>query len=156
MNINLTIIGQAIAFAIFVMFCMKYVWPPITAAMAERKKKIAEGLDAADRAERDLKLAQERVADDLRESKIQAAAIIEQANKRANLIIEEAKEQARVEAERVKAAAQAEIEQDINRAKEALRAQVAVLAFAGAEKILEASVDQKAHVKLVEKLAAEL
>ncbi|KDE41469.1 ATP synthase F0 sector subunit b [Nitrincola lacisaponensis] len=156
MNINLTIIGQAIAFAIFVMFCMKYVWPPITAAMAERKKKIAEGLDAADRAERDLRLAQERAADDLRESKVQAAAIIEQANKRANLIIEEAKEQAREEANRVKAAAQAELNQEINQAREALRAQVVVLAVAGAEKILEASVDQKAHAKLVEKLAAEL
>ncbi|MFN3881751.1 MAG: F0F1 ATP synthase subunit B [Nitrincola lacisaponensis] len=156
MNINLTIIGQAIAFAIFVMFCMKYVWPPITAAMAERKKKIAEGLDAAERAERDLRLAQERAADDLRESKVQAAAIIEQANKRANLIIEEAKEQAREEANRVKAAAQAELNQEINQAREALRAQVVVLAVAGAEKILEASVDQKAHAKLVEKLAAEL
>ncbi|MCD8512795.1 MAG: F0F1 ATP synthase subunit B [Nitrincola sp.] len=156
MNINLTIIGQAIAFAIFVMFCMKYVWPPITAAMAERKKKIAEGLDAADRAERDLKLAQEKAADGLRESKEQAAAIIEQANKRANLIIEEAKEQAREEANRVKANAQAELNQEINQAREALRSQVVVLAVAGAEKILGASVDQKAHAKLVEKLAAEL
>lgn len=156
MNINLTIIGQAIAFAIFVMFCMKYVWPPITVAMAERKKKIAEGLDAADRAERDLRLAQERAADDLREGKKQAAAIIEQANKRAILMIEEAKEQAREEANRVKTAAQAELEQDVNRAREVLRAQVSVLAIAGAEKILEASVDQKAHAKLVEKLAAEL
>ena len=140
MNINLTIIGQAIAFAIFVMFCMKYVWPPITVAMADRKKKIAEGLDAADRAERDLRLAQERAADDLREGKQQAAAIIEQANKCAILMIEEAKE----------------LEQDVNRAREVLRAQVSVLAIAGAEKILEASVDQKAHAKLVEKLAAEL
>ncbi|KGK42599.1 ATP F0F1 synthase subunit B [Nitrincola sp. A-D6] len=156
MNINLTIIGQAIAFAIFVMFCMKYVWPPITVAMADRKKKIAEGLDAADRAERDLRLAQERAADDLREGKEQAAAIIEQANKRANLMIEEAKEQAREEANRVKTAAQAELEQEVNRAREVLRAQVSVLAIAGAEKILEASVDQKAHAKLVEKLAAEL
>lgn len=156
MNINLTIIGQAIAFAIFVMFCMKYVWPPITVAMADRKKKIAEGLDAADRAERDLRLAQERAADDLREGKEQAAAIIEQANKRAILMIEEAKEQAREEANRVKTAAQAELEQDVNRAREVLRAQVSVLAIAGAEKILEASVDKKAHAKLVEKLAAEL
>ncbi|QEW08307.1 F0F1 ATP synthase subunit B [Nitrincola iocasae] len=156
MNINLTIIGQAIAFFIFVVFCMNYVWPPITAALAERKKKIAEGLDAADRAERDLRLAQERAADDLREGKEKAAAIIEQANKRATLMIEEAKEQAREEANRVKAAAQAELEQEVNRAREVLRAQVSVLAIAGAEKILEASVDQKAHAKLVEKLAAEL
>lgn len=156
MNINLTIIGQAIAFAIFVVFCMKYVWPPITAALAERKSKIAEGLDAADRAERDLQLAKEKAAADMRQSKEEAAAIIEQANKRANQIIDEAKGQARDEAERVKAAAQAEIEQEANRAKEALRAQVAVLAVAGAEKILEASIDEQAHAKLVEKLAAEL
>ena len=156
MNINLTIIGQAIAFFIFVVFCMKYVWPPLTSALAERKKKIADGLDAAERAERDLKLAQEKATDNLRESKEQAAAIIEQANKRANQIVDEAKEQAREEANRVKAAAEAEIEQEINQAKEALRAQVAALALAGAEKILEASVDEKAHAQSVEKLAAEL
>lgn len=156
MNLNLTIIGQAIAFFIFVVFCMKYVWPPITGALAERKKKIAEGLDAADRAKRDLQLAQEKAADGMRASKEEAAAIIEQANKRANQIIEEAKQQARVEADRVKASAQAEIEQDVNNAREVLRAQVATLAIAGAEKILEAAVDEKAHAKLVEKLAAEL
>lgn len=156
MNINLTIIGQAIAFAIFVMFCMKYVWPPITGALAERKKKIAEGLDAAERAERDLQLAQEKAIANMRESKEQAAAIIEQANKRANQLVDEAKEQARVEADRIKTAAQAEIEQDVNRAKEVLRGQVAALAVAGAEKILESSVDQAAHAKLVDKLAAEL
>lgn len=156
MNINLTIIGQAIAFAIFVVFCMKYVWPPITAALAERKKKIAEGLDAAERAERDLELAKKKAAADMRDSKEQAAAIIEQANKRANQIVDEAKEQAVEEANRVKAAAQAEIEQEANRAKEALRAQVAALAVAGAEKILEASIDEQAHAQLVDKLAAEL
>jgi F-type H+-transporting ATPase subunit b len=155
-NINLTIIGPAIAFAIFVAFCMKYVWPPITAALAERKKKIAEGLDAAERAARDLELAKEKAASNMRESKEQAAAIIEQANKRANQIVDEAKEQATEEANRVKTAAQAEIEQEANRAKEVLRAQVAALAVAGAEKILEASIDEKAHAQLVDKLAAEL
>lgn len=156
MNINLTIIGQAIAFAIFVIFCMKYVWPPITAALAERKSKIAEGLDAADRAERDLQLAKEKAAADMRQSKDEAAAIIEQANKRANQIVDEAKEQATEEANRVKTAAQAEIEQEANRAKEVLRSQVAALAVAGAEKILEAAIDEKAHAQLVDKLAAEL
>lgn len=156
MNINLTIIGQAIAFAIFVMFCMKYVWPPITGALAERKKKIAEGLDAAERAQRDLILAQEKAVENMRESKEQAAAIIEQANKRASQLVDEAKEQARVEADRIKTAAQAEIEQDVNRAKETLRKQVAALVVAGAEKILEKSVDQAAHAQLVDKLAAEL
>jgi F-type H+-transporting ATPase subunit b len=155
-NINLTIIGQAIAFAIFVIFCMKYVWPPITAALAERKKKIAEGLDAADRAERDLQLAQEKATENMRKGKEEAAAIIEQANKRANQIIEEAKDKAVEEAGRVKAAATAELEQEVNQARETLRGQVATLALAGAEKILEASIDEKAHAKLVEKLAAEL
>jgi len=155
-NINLTIIGQIISFAIFVYLCMKHVWPPITAALAERKAKIAEGLDAADRAERDLALAKEEAAADLRKGKEEAAAIIEQANKRANQIVDEAKEAARTEAERIKAAAEAEIEQEANRAKEALRAQVAALAVAGAEKVLEASIDEKAHAQILEKLAAEL
>ena len=156
MNINLTIIGQAIAFFFFVVFCMKYVWPPITGALAERKKKIAEGLDAADRATRDLHLAQEKATANLRESKLEAAAIIEQANKRASQIVDEAKEQARAEADRVKVAAQAEIEQDVNRAKEALRSQVAALVVAGAERILETSIDEKAHAQLLDKLATEL
>lgn len=156
MNINLTIIGQIIAFFFFVVFCMKYVWPPITAALEERKKKIAEGLDAADRAERDLRAAQEKAEADMQESKEQSAAIIEQANKRASQIVDEAKEAAVAEADRIKNAATAEIEQEVNRAKESLRAQVAVLAVAGAEKILEASVDEAAHATLVDKLAAEL
>jgi len=155
-NINLTIIGQIIAFFFFVVFCMKYVWPPITAALEERKTKIAEGLDAADRAERDLRAAKEQAEADMQDSKEQSAAIIEQANKRASQIIDEAKEAATAEAFRIKLAAEAEIEQDVNRAKEDLRAQVAVLAVAGAEKILEATVDQAAHAKLVDKLAAEL
>ena len=88
MNINLTLFGQTLAFAIFVWFCMKLVWPPITAAMAARQKKIAEGLDAAGRAQQDLKLAQDKVSHTLRETKEQAAQIIEQANKHANAIIE--------------------------------------------------------------------
>lgn len=156
MNINLTIIGQAISFAIFVMICMKYVWPPITGALAERKKKIADGLDAADRAQRDLELAQEKAIADMRKGKEEAAAVIEQANKRANQIVDEAKEKAREEANRLLTAAKAEIDQEANRARETLRADVAALVVAGAEKILEASVDANAHAQLVEKLAAEL
>ena len=94
MNINATILGQMIAFAFFVWFCMKYVWPPLTAALAERAKKIADGLEAAERAGKDLELAQERAAEQLREAKTEASGIIEQANKRASQIIDEAKEQA--------------------------------------------------------------
>lgn len=156
MNLNLTLVGQAISFAFFVWFCMKFVWPPVIAALEERSKKIADGLDAANRASRDLELAQEKATQTLRESKEQAAEIIEQANKRANQIIDEAKEQALADGQRLRDAANSEIEQDVVRAKEALRAQVSQLALIGAEKILGASVDEKAHSELVAKLAQEL
>jgi F-type H+-transporting ATPase subunit b len=155
-NINLTLIGQIIAFAVFVAFCMKFVWPPLINAMQERAKKIADGLDAANRAERDLKLAQEKAGSQLREAKEQAAQIIEQANKRAGQIIEEAKESASQEGDRLKAAAQAEIDQEVNRAKETLRNQVSALAVAGASKILETSIDVEKHNELLNKLAEEL
>ena len=156
MNINLTLIGQMIAFVCFVMFCMKYVWPPILAAMAEREKKIADGLAAADRANHDLELAKEKALERLKEAKHEAAGIIDAANKRGIQLVEEAKASAVVEADRVKTAAKAEIEQETNRAREHLRGQVAALALAGAEKVLGASIDQKAHAELVDKLAAEL
>ena len=156
MNINMTIFGPLISFIIFVYLCMKYVWPPLTAALAERQKKIAEGLDAADKAARDLEAAQQSVEAELQKSKAQAAELIEQANKRANQIVDEAKTAAQTEGDRIKAAAAAEVEQEVNRAKEALRAQVAALAVAGAEKILGASVDVNNHQELVDKLAAEL
>lgn len=156
MILNATIIGQSIAFAFFVWFCMKFVWPPIVAILEERTQKIADGLQAAERAEKDLALAQEKSTDQMREAKQQAAAILEQANKRAAQIVDEAKEQAREEGQRIIAGANAEIEQEINRAKEALRGQVAALAIAGAEKILEKSVDQAANEEMLAKLANEL
>jgi len=155
-NINLTLIGQMIAFVCFVMFCMKYVWPPILAAMAEREKKIADGLAAADRASHDLERAKEKAVERLKEAKHETAGIIDAANKRGIQLVEEAKASAVVEADRVKTAAKAEIEQETNRAREQLRGQVAALALAGAEKVLGASIDQKAHAELVDKLAAEL
>jgi F-type H+-transporting ATPase subunit b len=155
-NINLTLIGQMVAFVCFVLFCMKYVWPPIVGAMAEREKKIADGLAAADRANHDLELAKEQAVERLKEAKHEAAGIVESANRRASQIVEEAKQAAVVEADRVKAAAQAEIQQEANRAREQLRGQVAALSLAGAEKVLGAAIDQKAHSELVEKLAAEL
>ncbi|MDH4571383.1 MULTISPECIES: F0F1 ATP synthase subunit B [Salinicola] len=156
MNLNLTLIGQAIAFAVFVWFCMKYVWPPVMQALQERQKKIADGLDAASRATRDLELAQEKAEETLRESKEQAQQILEQANKRANQIVEEARDNARAEGERIIESARSEIDQEINRAKEELRAQVSLLAVAGAERILESSIDEAKHRELVDKLAAEL
>ena len=113
MNINLTLFGQMIAFVCFVVFCMKYVWPPIIAAMQERAEKIADGLAAADRASHDLELAQEKAVERLKEAKVEASGIIDAANKRASQIVEEAKDIAVVESDRVKVSAQAEIEQEI-------------------------------------------
>ena len=156
MNLNLTLIGQAISFAIFVWFCMKYVWPPIVAAMSEREQKIADGLSAADRAANDLKLAQKEATSKLHEAKEQAATIIDQANKRAAQIVDEAKTAAQDEGQRIKAAAEADIEQQVNRAKEQLRAQVAGLVMAGASQVVESSVDESAHQAIVDKLAASL
>lgn len=156
MNINLTLIGQAIAFFIFVVFCMKYVWPPIMTALQERQKKIADGLAASDRAARDLELAQEKAAQELREAKQEAAALIEQANKRANQIVEASKDDARKEGQKLIEQAKAEIEQERNQAREALRAEIAAIAIAGAEKILETSVDADKHSEMLNKLAAEL
>ena len=156
MNLNATFIGQIIAFVIFIYLTQRFVWPPIIAAMAERSQRIADGLQAADKAEKDLELARHKVAEQLSSAKKEAAAIIDSANKRAIEIVEEAKDKARVEGDRLKVAAQAEIEQATSRAKEELRSKVVVLALAGAEKILESSIDQNAHNELVNKLAAEL
>lgn len=156
MNINYTLIGQTIFFAIFVLFCMKYVWPPLVNALAEREKKISDGLAAADRASKDLELAQKKAGEELREAKAQAAELIDQANKRSNQIVDEAKETARQEGERLIAAAHAEIEQEKNRVKEELRAEVAAVAIAGAEKILGSSIDASAHSEMLDKLAAEI
>ncbi len=156
MNINATIIGQSIAFAIFVWFCIKYVWPPIMQALNERKKQIADGLDAAARGQKELELAQSKVGENLRDSRKQAQEIIELANKRASQIVDEAKEQAHQEAERIKVAAQAEIEQEANRVREVLRSQVATLAIAGAERILGQNLDESANSRLVDDLVAAL
>ena len=156
MNINLTLIGQLISFLFFIWFCKKFVWTALIGAMEERQSKIADGLDAADRASRDLELAQEKALDRLKEAKQEAAAVIEQANKRANQIVDEAKDLARAEGDRLKVAAEAEIEQEINRAKEELRGKVAALALAGAEKILQANIDESVNRKLVDNLAAQL
>ncbi|MBL4608067.1 MAG: F0F1 ATP synthase subunit B [Pseudomonadales bacterium] len=156
MNINATLLGQAISFAIFVWFCMKYVWPPLTAAMEERQKQMSDGLENAEKAQAELDLAKAEVEKQLKEAKQQSAVLIDQANKRANQIVDEAKVIAVKEGDRLKQAAQADIEQEVNSAKEVLRKQVSVLAVAGAEKILESSVDQNAHSEMLNNLAAEL
>ncbi len=156
MNINMTLFGQLVTFVLFVMFCMKYVWPHITAAMEERAEKIADGLAAADRANHDLELAQHKAVERLKDAKDEAAGIVDAAHKRANQIVEESKDQARIEGERIKEAAHAEIDQEVNRAREHLRGQVASLAIAGAEKVLAVEIDVQRHSELVDKLAAEL
>ncbi len=156
MNLNLTIIGQSITFFVFVWFCWKYIWPPMVNAMQERQKAIGEGLAAAERAEKDLELAQERATDQLREAKEEAQRILEQARHQAVQMIENAKGEARAEGERLKEAQRAEMEQEVNRAKEHLRAQVATLALSGAEKVLGASIDANKHSELLDALAAEL
>lgn len=156
MNINLTLFGQMLAFFFFVWFCMRMVWPPIVAAMAARQEQIAEGLETAQRAKKDLDLAQKRATDELKKARAEAAEIIEQARKRSAQMIEEAKRDAREEGERLKAAASTDVQQELQRAREALRKEVAALAVIGAERILERSVDASAHAEMLERLAADL
>lgn len=156
MNFNATFIGQIVVFAIFVILCAKFVWPPIMAAMQERQKKIAEGLDAASKADKALELAQNDAAAKIREAKEQVAEMLDQANRRAAAIVDEAKAEAEAEAKRIVAAAQSDVDKERNLAREELRAKVAELTLAGAEKILQSEVDQKKHSELLDKLAAEL
>lgn len=156
MNFNATLIGQMIAFVVFVWFCMKYVWPPMMKALDERKKTIADGLAAAERGQHEQELAQERAREQLHEAKQQAQEIISRAEKRASEIVEEAKGDARTEGERIIAAARNELDQELNRVREQLRGQVASIAIAGAEKVLEREVDEKTHDELLTKLAAQI
>ncbi|OOG27874.1 F0F1 ATP synthase subunit B [Thioalkalivibrio denitrificans] len=156
MNINLTLLGQMITFALLVWVTMKYVWPPIIKAMQERQQKIADGLAAAERGKHEQELAEERAKKVLQEAKQQANEIISQAQKRANEVVEASKDTARQEAERIKASAEKEIEQELNRAREELRRQVGVIAVAGAERILKKEVDAKAHDDAIRDLAAQL
>ena len=156
MNINLTLIGQSITFIVFVWFCMKFVWPPVMAALNERKQKIADGLAAAEKGKHDEELAKERAAEVLKEAKAQAQEIISGAEKRASEIVEEAKDTARTEGERLLTAANAEIEQEANRAREQLRGEVVSLAVAGAGKVLKREIDEKANEDLLKDLVAQL
>lgn len=156
MNINLTLIGQLLTFVVFVWFTMKYVWTPIMGALEKRRKEIADGLAAGERGQHEQVLAQERAKEVLRDAKGQASDIVMQAQKRAAEIIDEAKVSARTEGERILTAAKAEIEQEVNRAREHLRERVAVLAIAGAEKILRKEISATAHQDIVDSLAKEI
>lgn len=156
MNINATLLGQAITFAILIWFTMKFVWPPLMAAMAERAKTIADGLAAAERGKHDLELAEKRAAEILRLGKEKASEIIAASEKRATEIVEEAKANAKTEGDRILVAAKADIDQEVFRAKEQLRTQVSAVALAGAGKILGREIDAKAHNDLLDKLVAEI
>jgi F-type H+-transporting ATPase subunit b len=156
MNINLTLFAQAVSFALFIWFTVKFVWPPLLRAMETRQKTIADGLAAAERGKNELELAGKRSAELLRDAKHQGSDIVAQAEKRAAQIIEDAKAAAKVEGDRLIAGAKAQIEQEVFQAREALRQKVAGLVVAGAEKILEREVDAKAHADLLGALEKQL
>lgn len=156
MGINATLIGQMITFTVFILFTMKFVWPPIKQAMSEREKRIADGLASAERSQHELELAKERAAEHIREAKAQAAEIIEKANRQGASLVDEAREEARAVAEREKAAAEARIEQEVSQARAELRRNVSELAILGASRILEREVDAKAHQQMLDELANQV
>ena len=156
MEIGMTLLGQALSFAILIWFTMKFIWPPITQAMDERAQRIADGLNAAERAKAELKDADARVADELKKARAQAAEIIDKANAQANQIVDKAKADALLEAARVKATAQAEVEGMVGKAREQLRGQVATLAVQGASKILQREINPDAHKALLDQLVTEI
>lgn len=156
MDINATLLGQALGFAVFVWFTMKFVWPPLSSAMKARQEKISDGLAASERGREELEKAEAEKAELIKEARQQASDILEQANKRSNEIIEEARDSARAEGERQLAQAQAQIEQEITKAKTELRDQVVTLAITGASRVLEREVDAKAHNDLLQDLAKQL
>jgi F-type H+-transporting ATPase subunit b len=156
MNFNATLIGQSITFIVFVWFCMKYIWPPLMAALEERNARISEGLAAAERGQKDLEEAQSKVSDRLKDAKQQAQEIINQAQKRANEIVDDAKDIARDEADKIKVAASSDIDQQINSAREQLRKEVSAIALAGAEQILKREVDAKTHGAVLDELVAQI
>jgi len=156
MNFNATLIGQSIAFAVFVWYCMKYVWPQLIAALEERNARITEGLAAAQRGQKNLEEAQAKVSDNLKDAKQQAQEIINQAQKRATEIVDEAKDVAREEADRIKSMATADIEQQVNSAKTVLRKEVSLIALAGVEKILGREVNADTHDAVISDLVAQI
>ena len=156
MNINLTLIAQALAFAALIWLIATFIWPPLLNAIEERQKKIAEGLAAADNSQKALAQAEEKANEELKAARAKANEIIEQAHQRANQIVEAARNEAIEEGARQKALAQAEIDASANRAREDLRRQVSTLAVTGAEKLLRREIDANAHKALLDELAAEI
>ena len=156
MNINATLIGQMISFALLVWFTMKFVWPPVTKALAERQQRIADGLAAGERGRQELGLAQKKATEILHEAHADATDVLSQTARRATEIIEQAKNDARAEGERLTAAARIEIEQMTHRAREQLRAETSAAAIAVAGKILEREIDAKTHQKLLNDLVGQV
>ncbi len=156
LEINFTLVIQMLVFMAFVWFTMKFVWPPIEKALQERQDKIADGIAAAERGQRELELAQHRIKDELKHAKAQASDIIEKANRRAAQLIEEAKADAREEAQKVARLAQDQLHHEVNQAKAQLRNRVATLAVAGAEKIIKREVDEKTSHALLDNLIEEI
>ncbi len=156
MNINATLFAQMIVFAILIWVTMKWIWPPLMAAIEERQQRIAEGLAAADRSQKDLAQAQDKVNEALKDARTKANEIIDQAHQRAVQLIDAAKHDAIAEADRQKALAQADIDAATNRAREELRRQVSTLALTGAERLLHREIDAGAHKALLDALAAEI
>ena len=156
MNINLTLLMQAAAFAAFIWFTAKFVWPPLMRAIDTRQKQIADGLAAGEQGRQSLASTEKRIADMMSEAKVRSSEIIAQGDKLKSETIEAAKARAKEEADRILAGAKAEIEQEIMRAREALRNQVADLAVAGAAKILKREVDAKAHADLLAAIRQQL
>jgi F-type H+-transporting ATPase subunit b len=154
MEPNITLIIQGLAFFAVVLLVMKYGWPHIIAAIEERQQKIAEGLNQAEKARRELADADARVADEIRKARAEATAIIDRAHAQATQIVEKAREDAVVEATRQKAIAAADIEAQAHRAREELRGKVASLAVAGAERILRREIDAQAQKSLIDQLVA--
>jgi len=156
MEINATLLGQMITFAVFIWFTMKFIWPHILKAMQEREQRIADGLNAAERGHHELELAQHKASEQLRDAKIHAAEILEQASKRANQIVEEAKERAREEGERILTIARSDIDQEMQTARQKLMTEIADLAIASTEKILGRTIDAGVQHDLVDKLITEI
>src|SRR6056297_116395 len=151
-----TLIGQAGTFLVLVLVTMKYVWPPLTQAMEQRRQKIAEGLAQSDAAEKALEKAEAEAEQIIREARAKSGEIIDQAGKRSNEIVEQAKQDAIAERDRQVAAAEADIKLATNQAREALREKMAELMISGAERVIEQELDAERHRKLLDKLAAEL
>ena len=156
MNLNLTLVAQAITFTVFIWLTVKFIWPHMLRAIEARQKTVADGLAAAEQGRRTLETSTREAQDAISQARARAAEILAQAEKRAAQLIEEAKNDAKEEGSREKAAAQAEIEQEVTRAREQLRDHVASLAVAGAEKILRREVDQKAHADLLDSIKKQL